>query len=399
MLELQRHRRRREQTALGEDRRPVAAARAGPQIATPFTTASISPIHAVSTTREIDDLLAQGATVAIGVSGGKDSQAAATVTFEYLDHVGHRGPRLLIHADLGSVEWSDSLPICERLSTQLGAELVVVRRKQGGLMDRWESRWRSNVARYENLSTVTLVPCWSTPAMRFCTSELKTSKIHAELKRRFARLPIISVTGVRREESAQRARAEIMDHKPGERIWTWRPILDWSEEEVFESLDAWGIDLHPAYRAFGLSRVSCRFCIMSSLSDLIMAAGQPETHDLYRQMVGLESRSTFAFQGARWLGDIAPHLLQPDMRDRLAAAKDKAVRRRAAEQRLTKPMLYVKGWPTRMLSDGEADLLADVRRQVSTMLGLRPRYLDRASIHARYAELLEAHARRGRGHD
>ena len=344
----------------------------------------------------IANLLEQGAAVAIGVSGGKDSQAAAMATFEYLDRIGHSGPRLLIHADLGSVEWAASLPTCEQLSDRLGAELIVVRRKQGGLMDRWESRWRSNVARYESLSTVTLVPCWSTPAMRFCTSEMKTSKIHAELKRRFSRLPIISVTGVRREESPRRARAEIFDHKPGERIWTWRPILDWSEAEVFSSLDFWGIEPHPAYRRFGLTRVSCRFCIMSSLPDLVAAAAQPEAHDLYRQMVGLECRSTFAFQSSRWLGDIAPHRLEPRIRDLLAMAKERADRRREAERRLTKPMLYVKGWPTRMLSDGEADLLAEVRSQVSTMLGFRARHVGRASIHARYAELLDLQASRGR---
>ncbi len=344
----------------------------------------------------IANLLAQGAAVAIGVSGGKDSQAAAMTTFEYLDRIGHSGPRLLIHADLGSVEWADSLPTCEQLSDRLATDLIVVRRKQGGLMDRWESRWRSNVARYENLSTVTLVPCWSTPAMRFCTSEMKTSKIHADLKRRFARLPIISVTGVRREESPQRARAKIFDHKPGERIWTWRPILDWSEAEVFSSLDFWGIEPHPAYRRFGLTRVSCRFCIMSSLPDLVAATAQPEAQDLYRQMVGLECRSTFAFQSSRWLGDIAPHLLQPDIRDLLALAKERADRRREAERRLTRSMLYVKGWPTRMLSDGEADLLAEVRSEVSAMLGFRARYRDRASIHARYAELLDMHASRGR---
>ncbi|WP_412066915.1 hypothetical protein [Rhizobium sp. SYY.PMSO] len=143
---------------------------ARPRMASPTSPLAISISRAfpqISIVPPIVDLLKQGAAVAIGVSGGKDSQAAAMATFEYLDRIGHSGPRLLIHADLGSVEWTDSLPICEHLSTRLGAELIVVRRKQGGLMDRWESRWRSNVARYENLSTVTLVPCWSTPAMRF----------------------------------------------------------------------------------------------------------------------------------------------------------------------------------------------------------------------------------------
>lgn len=334
--------------------------------------------------------------MAIGVSGGKDSQCAAIATFHHLDGVGHNGPRLLVHADLGSVEWRDSLPVCERLAYDLGTELVVVRRKQGGLMEQWETRWRSNALRYEDLSTVTLVPCWSTPRMRFCTSGQKTSQIHSELKRRFKGHPIISVSGVRRAESRQRARATIADRDKSAGIWSWRPILDWSTADVFGALDAWGIDPHPAYRRFGLSRVSCRFCIMSSLPDLIAATGQPETHDLYREMVGLECRSTFAFQGSRWLGDIAPHLLGDDLSEALASAKEKARLRIDAENRITKPMLYVKGWPTRMLSDAEADLLAEVRTRVSSLLGLQARYLDRASIHARYAELIAINAGKGR---
>lgn len=342
----------------------------------------------------ITDLIELGAAVAVGVLGGKDSQAAATATFAHLDRIGHTGPRLLIHADLGSVEWKDSLPVWERLAAILGTELVIVRRKQGGLLEQWETRWRSNVARYENLGTVTLVPCWSTPRMRFCTSGQKTSQIHSELKRRFKGLPIISVTGVRRAESRQRARATIADPDKSTGIWTWRPILDWSTTDVFAEIDARDLDPHPAYRQFGLSRVSCRFCIMSSLPDLTAAAGQSETHDLYREMVGLECRSTFAFQGSRWLGDIAPHLLGDELRNALASAKDKARLRVEAETRITKPMLYVKGWPTRMLSDREADLLVEARTEVSTLLGLRGRYLDRNSIHARYAELIALNASR-----
>jgi 3'-phosphoadenosine 5'-phosphosulfate sulfotransferase (PAPS reductase)/FAD synthetase len=350
----------------------------------------------LSTIPAIEELLRNGAAVAIGVSGGKDSQAAAFTTFEHLDRIGHAGPRLLIHADLGSVEWRDSLPTCERLASFLRAQLVVVRRKQGGLMEQWETRWRSNVTRYESLNTVTLVPCWSTPRMRFCTSGQKTSQIHSYLKRRFKGSPIISVTGVRREESRQRARAGTADQDKSTGIWTWRPIIDWSTADVFAEIDARGLAPHPAYRQFGLSRVSCRFCIMSSLADLTAATAQTETHDLYRETVGLECRSTFAFQGSRWLGDIAPHLLGDRLRDALTVAKEKARRRVEAERRITKPMLYVKGWPTRMLSDAEADTLAEVRTEVSGMLGLRSRCLDRASIHARYAELIAIRSSKGR---
>jgi hypothetical protein len=47
----------------------------------------------------------------------------------YLDAIGHHGPRVLIHSDLGQVEWKDSLPTCERLAARLGLELIVVRRQ------------------------------------------------------------------------------------------------------------------------------------------------------------------------------------------------------------------------------------------------------------------------------
>ncbi|MFC0808981.1 phosphoadenosine phosphosulfate reductase family protein [Ensifer sp. P24N7] len=347
-------------------------------------------MEAIATTPNIDMLIASGSPVAIGVSGGKDSQASALATFSHLDRIGHTGPRLLIHADLGSVEWDASSSICEELASFLGVELVTVRRRSGGLMERWEARWLSSVDRYQSLSTVTLVPCWSTPAMRFCTSELKTHVITAELKRRFPAQTIINVTGVRRAESAAGANATVASADAGGRIMTWRPIVEWSEADVFAAIDRSGLLPHPAYRQFGMSRVSCRFCIMSSLPDLVAAAARPEAHDLYRRMVALEARSTFAFQGSRWLGDVAPHLLDAQSRAALVRGKAAAVARVNAEGRITRPMLYVKGWPVRMLTDGEADLLAEVRQEVSHSLGFASRFVDRESIHARYAELLAA---------
>ncbi|MHB8317452.1 MAG: hypothetical protein ACYDCW_17210, partial [Acidithiobacillus ferrivorans] len=73
----------------------------------------------VAVTSEVSELLEQNAVVAIGVSGGKDSDACAIAVSRYLDQIGHRGPRVLVHADLGRVEWADSLPSCERLAARL----------------------------------------------------------------------------------------------------------------------------------------------------------------------------------------------------------------------------------------------------------------------------------------
>lgn len=348
----------------------------------------------IAITPEIAALIASDAPVAIGVSGGKDSQAAALGTFAHLDSVGHNGPRILVHADLGSVEWDDSLRICKELAHYLGCDLIVVRRKGGGLMERWESRWVSSQTRYEMLSTVTLVPCWSTPGMRFCTSEQKTKVIFAELNRRFKGQTIINVTGVRRDESAARARQAVADLDKTGRIWTWRPIIEHSVADVFSTIDGSGLKPHPAYREFGMSRVSCRWCIMSSLADMTAATRQREGHGLYRRMVRLEINSGFAFQGTRWLGDVAPELLSAEMQRELVEAKEKAAQRVALEKQITKEMLYVAGWPLRMLTDDEAEILASVRTQVSRLYGFNSTCLDVESIHSRYASLLAEKERR-----
>jgi len=365
----------------------------------------------VTSTPEIDALIASNAPVAIGVSGGKDSQAAALATFEHLDVVGHTGPRLLIHSDLGRLEWKDSLPVCERLAKHLGTDLIVVRK--GDLMDRWNSRWRSSLRRYANLETVVLVPPWSTPSMRFCTSEFKTHIIGAELRRRFRGRPIINVTGVRREESLARAKGSIASWDADRKTITWRPISDWTVEQVFSRINSRGLALHPAYTVHGLSRVSCKRCIMQNKQDQLRASSVSETVDIDREIVGLEIRSTFAFQGSRWLGDVAPHLLSDEMLQGLTVAKQKAATRMSLEKLLTKDMLYckpkrhpqpdraaalevvrVERWPMRKLTDEEAAILAGVRRGVCELLGIESKYLDIQSIHGRYAELMAANAAR-----
>ncbi|WPP02495.1 hypothetical protein SFA35_25355 (plasmid) [Pseudomonas sp. HR96] len=61
---------------------------------------------AIARTAEVDALLSRDAVIASGVSGGKGSDAYALATAAYLDQFGHRGPRLMIYADLGW--WSRS---------------------------------------------------------------------------------------------------------------------------------------------------------------------------------------------------------------------------------------------------------------------------------------------------
>ncbi|HSX23024.1 MAG TPA: phosphoadenosine phosphosulfate reductase family protein [Gaiellaceae bacterium] len=349
----------------------------------------------LSVDKRVKKLLAADAPVAIGVSGGKDSCALALATVAHLDAIGHQGPRVLVHADLGRVEWKDSLPTCERLAARLGLELLVVRREQGDMMDRWLQRWRDNLRRYTALSCVKVILPWSTPSMRFCTSELKTTVICRALADRFPGRAIVSAAGIRREESADRAKADVSKDEPdltkvklGTSGVTWNPILDWTETDVRAYCASRDFDLHEGYTRFGMTRISCAFCIMATIADLTASASCPENVAIYREMVELEIASAFAFQGSRWLGDVAPHLLDQEQRDALRAAKRLAEQRAAIEAQIPDHLLYERGWPKVMPTQAEAELLCRVRREVAALYEIEVGCTEVADLLARYADLI-----------
>lgn len=351
----------------------------------------------VATTPEVDSHLNRNAVVAVGVSGGKDSVAVALATARHLDDIGHTGPRLLIHSDLGRVEWKDSLPACERLAALMGWQLVVVRRAAGDMLDRWEGRWAANVRRYTELECVKLILPWSTPSMRFCTSELKTAIITRELRKRFPGQDILNVTGVRRQESDARSKMPVAAPmtalaRKNAVGFSWNAIIEWSIEEVLQEIADAGLALHEAYTTYGASRVSCAYCIMSAYADLVAAASCPDNQPLYVQMVELEATSGFGFQGNRWLADVAPHLLSRELQARVDAAKAGAKRRVELESLLPKHLHYVKGWPVGLPTADEAELIAHVRRGVAAVLGLTVKYTTGIEVLARYSELLAAKA-------
>ncbi len=352
--------------------------------------------YSVEHSDEILRHLSQGSPVAIGVSGGKDSSALAVRTILFLNEMSHRGPRVLIHSDLGRIEWERSVSVCEDLADRLGVELIVVRRKNGDLLQRWRQRWTDNVQRYSSLESVQLILPWSTPRMRFCTSELKVQVICQELVRRFPDNVIISASGIRRQESTTRAKAPVsrlqdnlVRTKSGTSGYDWHPILGWTDTDVFEFLLRHDIPLHEAYTTYGSSRLSCAFCILASRADLVASSRCEYNRHVYRKIVELELESTFSFQAGHWLADIAPHLLPEDLRDLISVAKKRAMQRTAAEAEIPKSLLYTAGWPTRVPSVDDAAQLAAVRRRVAESVGIQVCYLEPEQIVARYRQLID----------
>jgi 3'-phosphoadenosine 5'-phosphosulfate sulfotransferase (PAPS reductase)/FAD synthetase len=338
-------------------------------------------------TDEAQRLLDVRAPVAIGVSGGKDSHAVAWALAQYLE--GYEGPRVLIHSDLREVEWLDSLPACQRIAERIGWELIVCGRPAGGMMERWESRWQSSIRRYTAMETVSVVLPWSTPSMRFCTSELKVDPICAALKKRFGRVPIINVTGIRGEESAARAKQPASGPggpklPPGS--LTWRPIHHWTLQDVWDAIADSGVAAHEAYRLFGSSRVSCRFCILANESDLRASLKDPEAVTIYIRMCDLELTSGFAFQGSRWLTSLAPDLV-PDGNWRLTRAKLLQDSRTELQAWIPKHLQFAKGWPHCVPTIEESAKLANMRAAVCALYGWDTPYLDALTVRERYQEL------------
>ena len=168
----------------------------------------------------------------------------------------------------------------------------------------------------------------------------------------------------------------------------WHPILEWTTQRVFEYLEQKRFALHEAYEIYGSSRVSCCFCILSSLSDMVAAARCEANHEVYRALVRLEIRSTFPFQPTRWLGDVAPHLLDTEDRSALDLAKERARRRCAAESRIPEHLLFTEGWPRSVPTQAEALLLCDVRRTVAGAAGIAVDYTEPERLVQRYKDLL-----------
>jgi 3'-phosphoadenosine 5'-phosphosulfate sulfotransferase (PAPS reductase)/FAD synthetase len=359
----------------------------------------------ISTAPEVDALIAANAPVVVCVSGGKDSRRAPIESVAYARSQGHTGQIVLCYSDLGRVVWSDAKEQCQMLADRLGVELVIVRRAAGGLMERWQKRWTDNVERYVNLSCVKVILPWSTPAMRFCTSELKTTIIQRWIRKTFNE-PVVCVLGIRRDESRHRAKAPIFkpyevtikdgkEKMPALPVGSvdWNPIVEVKTETVFQILRASEMPIPSSY-TFGADRYSCAFCMMATVNNLAAGTRDPRNHDLYREQCELEIVSTFSFQDSQWLSDVAPELLTEDQRQRLPLSKEAGQLREQIESVIPKHLLYVKGWPVVMPTMAEAQMLADIRKRTGEIMGLPVKYTTALDVWNRYDELMRLNEER-----
>lgn len=105
--------------------------------------------------------------------------------------------------------------------------------------------------------------------MRWCTPELKLEPFKAAVERLKEEDEVTVVLGIRAEESEERA-------KMPEREWSdfydcevWRPIIDWTLEQVFAEHHTYGLPIHPLYK-LGAERVGCWPCVKAGKDELAL---------------------------------------------------------------------------------------------------------------------------------
>ena len=108
---------------------------------------------------------------------------------------------------------------------------------------------------------------------RWCSGNLKAAvqdSVTANLDKTRQGVKILVVSGERRGESSGRSKYnEIEIHRTNAEkklkrtVHQWRPVIDYSEKDVWEVLKRHRVNPHPCYRA-GWNRCSCAMCIFST---------------------------------------------------------------------------------------------------------------------------------------
>ena len=192
-------------------------------------------------------------------SGGKDSQAMLA----FLKRAGLLEKCVVVHADLGRMEWEEMKPWIEKIS--FGLEVNVVQSE----MDFFQL-----ARKYGRLPS---------GMQQFCTDFLKTQPIKNWIHEHMyanGYKTAINATGMRAEESPRRAKKEPFTLSKGKgtsgmhmtkkhsehTIWDYMPIFHYTTKEVYEEIRNAGQEPHRIYSE-GFSRLSCVLCVNGRIAE------------------------------------------------------------------------------------------------------------------------------------
>src|SRR5947209_13894169 len=137
--------------------------------------------------------------IVVNSSAGKDSQAMLDLVVEQCSLATVPRSRLVVvHADLGRVEWPGTRELAQEQARHYGLEFVAVSRPQGDLLEHIAKRGK-----------------FPSPTVRWCTSDHKRGPVMTVFTRLARRslgageptpVGILSCLGLRAQESPARAR-------------------------------------------------------------------------------------------------------------------------------------------------------------------------------------------------
>jgi len=199
-----------------------------------------------------------GAVVVVSISGGKDSTALSL----HLKEIGIEHAR--VFADTGwEHEWTyEHLDYLEKVLGPIDR----VQSERGGMVEtiRHKTMFPSRIARW-------------------CTQELKVEPIKKYILG--IEEDTINVVGIRGGESSARAKMPKWEWSDGFDCWVWRPLIDWSVEDVIAIHNRHNVKPNRLYLEYNVDRVGCYPCIHSRKTELkTVAATSPERIDLIEQL-------------------------------------------------------------------------------------------------------------------
>ncbi len=204
--------------------------------------------------------------ILVNSSGGKDSQAMLDYVVTLASDAGVKDRLVVVHADLGRVEWEGTAALAKRQAEHYGVRFEKVGRPQGDLLQHVRERGM-----------------WPSPAQRYCTSDHKRGQVAKVVTRltkeaqggssRHTR--VLNCMGLRAQESPARAKKAVFQadtrlSNQSRHVDNWLPIHDWSEREVWANIETSGVEHHYAYD-LGMPRLSCIFCIFAPRPALVLA--------------------------------------------------------------------------------------------------------------------------------
>lgn len=237
-------------------------------------------------------------------SAGKDSQASLDVVAEAARAAGVLDRMVVVHADLGEAEWDGVPELAAEHAAHYGLRFELARRERDGRI-------------YTILNHVSSRGMWPSAKARWCTSDFKRGPIRKVITRLVAELRdsgqvqgrpvrVLNIMGLRAEESSARSRRNPYAVNAGatngrRHVDDWYPIFEWPVNMVWQRIRAAGTRPHRAY-AEGMSRLSCRFCILASRADLVCSARlNPE---LAQQYAAVEAEVGHRFRADMSMADI-----------------------------------------------------------------------------------------------